>query len=101
MFATCNTAVGLSSRKLQSFALAIIFAICKGAGMDTPLTPTDLASRAGISLPYASQILGEKRTPSRALAIRIYRTVGVKFAPIAHLSDVDIDALSRIDGLAA
>jgi len=69
--------------------------------MEKPLTPTELASKAGISVPYASQIIGKSRTPSRKLAIQIYRAIGVKFPPIAHLSDADIRALTRIDSLAA
>ena len=35
--------------------------------METSLNPTDFAAKAGISVPYASQILGGKRAPSRAL----------------------------------
>lgn len=69
--------------------------------MENALTPTDLAAKADISVPYASQIIGNKRRPSRKLAIRIYRKVGVKLPPIDKLSDDDIDAIERIEGVAA
>lgn len=60
-------------------------------------SPTDFAGRAGISVPYASQILSGARAPSRALAITIYRRTGRKFGPIAALSDEQIDFLEKIE----
>lgn len=56
---------------------------------------------AGISKSYASEILSAARTPSRPLAITIFRRTGRKFGPIAGLSDEDIATLERIEGLAA
>jgi len=61
------------------------------------ITPTALSVAAGISVPYASQIIGGIRTPSRKVAIRIYRTVGIKFRPIEKLSDSEIDVLERVE----
>jgi transcriptional regulator with XRE-family HTH domain len=69
------------------------------------LTPTKLSRAVGISVPYASQILkGEgdgARTPSLALAIRIYRATGHKLGPVAGASDAEIDTLERFQGSAA
>lgn len=58
-------------------------------------TPTSFAAAAGISVPYASQILSGVRTPSQALAISIFRRTGRKFGPIANMSDELIDELAR------
>jgi hypothetical protein len=63
--------------------------------------PTVFAAQAGISIPYASQILSGVRTPSRPLAISIFQRTGLKLGPIAQLSDDDIATLARIDGIAA
>jgi transcriptional regulator with XRE-family HTH domain len=64
--------------------------------MDTAPTPTEFATKAGISVPYASELLSGKRTPSTRLAIDIYRRTGRKFGRIAALSDADIDTLDRL-----
>jgi len=68
--------------------------------MAEAVTPTSLASAAGISIPYASQILGDKRTPSRALAIHIYRRTGWKTSNIASLTEQQIDMLEQIEAAA-
>lgn len=52
----------------------------------------------GISESYASLIARNKRSPSKPLAIHIYREIGVKLGPIADADDADIDALERIVG---
>lgn len=62
------------------------------------LTPTAFAATVGISLPYASQILGGTRPPSMPLAIRIYRKTGRRFGPIVDVAEEDIDALERVHG---
>lgn len=69
--------------------------------MSDNTTPTAFAATAGISVPYASQLLSGARVPSRPLAISIFQRTGRKFGPIAQLSDEDIATLARIDGLAA
>lgn len=63
-------------------------------------SPTDFAKAAGISVPYASQILNG-RAPSIATAISIYRKTGRKLGPIADASDEDIEATARVHGIAA
>lgn len=68
------------------------------------LTPTKLAKAVGISVPYASQLLNdnpaERRTPSHALAIRIFRATGHRLGPIADASDAEIAILERFQGAA-
>lgn len=64
-------------------------------------TPTTFAAAAGISVPYASQLLSGARQPSRTLAISIYRKTGRKMGPIANVSDEDIAVLERLQGEAA
>lgn len=58
-------------------------------------TPTKFAEAAGISVPYACQLLSGKRKPSQALAISIFRRTGRKFGPIANLPDDVIEHLER------
>lgn len=69
--------------------------------MEREPSPSEFAAATGISIPYASQLLNNKRQPSRPLAISIYRKTGRKLGPIADLSEEDIDTLERIDGVAA
>lgn len=64
-------------------------------------SPTEFATAAGISVPYASQILRGERTPSQQLAISIYRKTGRKFGPIAQATDEEIDVLERVQDRAA
>lgn len=61
------------------------------------LTPNRLAQAVGISQPYASQLLSGKRPLQLGLAIRIYRTTGVKLGPIAGAADEDIAVLERFE----
>lgn len=65
------------------------------------LKPTKLAEALGISLPYASQLLGGTRTINPALAVRIYRATGVKLGPITEATDAEIDVVERFNGAAA
>ncbi len=60
-----------------------------------PLTPTKLSAAVGISVPYASQILSNRRTPALGMAIRIFRETGAKFGPISGASDDEIAVLER------
>lgn len=64
-------------------------------------TPTDFAAAAGISVPYASQILSGKRSPAMSLAISIYRKTGRRFGALVDVPDDEIDVLERHQGLAA
>jgi len=59
---------------------------------------SELIAKVGISRGYASDIALGHSTPSRALAIRIYRHTGWKASNIASLSDEDICFLERIEG---
>lgn len=70
-------------------------------GMADTIKPNELAGKTGISLPYASQLLSGKRTPSPTLAIAIFRKTGLKFGPIAQASEEDIEAMARVYGEAA
>jgi transcriptional regulator with XRE-family HTH domain len=62
--------------------------------METALTIPQLQA-AGVSKSYACEILSGKRKPSPALACRIYRALGHRFEPIAHMTDDEIAALER------
>lgn len=65
--------------------------------MQAPPKTADLASEAGISLSYASEIVNAKRAPSRPLAIHIFRKTGWKHETIAGLSDLQIDMLESLE----
>lgn len=65
--------------------------------MDTPPAYTDLSEQAGISRSYASEIVNNKRPPSRPLAIHIFRTTGWRHSTIAELSDDQIAMLETIE----
>jgi len=58
-------------------------------------TPTKLAEEAGISVPYASQILSGKRVPPLAMALTIFFKTGRRFGPIKTASAVEIDTLAK------
>jgi DNA-binding transcriptional regulator YdaS (Cro superfamily) len=62
------------------------------------LTPSELSAAVGISLPYASQILGGKRPLPQALAVKIFRATGRKLGPISAATDDEIDVLERFQG---
>jgi hypothetical protein len=59
--------------------------------------PTDLATATGISVPYASQIVGGTRRPARSLAIVIFRKTGWRHDSIADLSDSQMTVLEQVD----
>jgi hypothetical protein len=101
MAAFCHARTAKASDPEQTLPLAIVFAVCKHWFMADMITPTALSAAAGISVPYASQILSKQRVPSRPLAISIYRKTGLRTAPIEGLSDKEIAFLERIDGKAA
>ena len=61
------------------------------------ITPTKLSEAAGISVPYAWQIMNGKRAPSRPLAIHILRKTGWRHDLIADLSDEQIAMLEQIE----
>jgi hypothetical protein len=63
--------------------------------------PSELAKEAGISVPFASQVISGIKPLPRSLAIRIFRWRGVKLGPIANATDEEIDVLERFEGRAA
>lgn len=65
--------------------------------MDVAPRPVALAKDAGISVPYASQILSGTRTPARSLAIHIFRKTGWKHPLIAELTDEQLSTLEQIE----
>lgn len=65
--------------------------------METPSSPTALADAIGISVPYASQIIGGTRQPARPLAIHIFRRTGWRHDSIAGLTDEQIAMLEAIE----
>lgn len=69
--------------------------------MSKPMPPSDLATAAGISVPYASQLLSsnpaQRRTPSRPLAIHIFRKTGWRHPSIAELTDDQLAMLEQIE----
>jgi plasmid maintenance system antidote protein VapI len=97
MFAVCAHEIGFAPRRLKNMGLAFPFAICKVVRM----SPTELSAAAGISVPFASQILSGKRKPSRPMAVQIFRRTGQKFGPLSNLTDREIDQLERLDAKAA
>lgn len=61
------------------------------------LRTTDLATGAGISKSYASEILKGTRTPSRPLAIHILRKTGWRHSLLSDLTDEQITMLEQIE----
>jgi plasmid maintenance system antidote protein VapI len=61
------------------------------------ITPTGLAEATGISLPYASQIIGGKRSPARPLAIHIMRKTGWRHPMLSDLTEAQIEMLEAIE----
>jgi transcriptional regulator with XRE-family HTH domain len=70
------------------------------ANNEPGLTPTNLARAAGISVPYASQILSGVKTPPAATAIRIFRATGQRFGAISDATEDEIAVLERFQGAA-
>lgn len=64
--------------------------------MEAP-TQHDMQTRLGISQTYASMILRGVRTPSRPLAIRMFREFGWKHPVIAELTEEDMATFERIE----
>lgn len=65
------------------------------------MSPTELSAAAGISIPFASQILNGTRKPSRAKAIEIFRKTGLQLGPLANLTPREIDQLEALEAKAA
>jgi len=63
-------------------------------------SPNALRDAVSISQSYASMILNGERTPSRPLAIRIFRATGWKPTNIENLTDEQISMLETIEAAA-
>ncbi len=59
------------------------------------MTPTELSKASGISVPYASQILSGRKTPSLAIALKVYATTGLQLGPLAGLNRRDIEGVRK------
>lgn len=62
-------------------------------------SPKELADRAGISVPYASQLLSDdmlrRREPSLRMALKIYETTGLQLGFLTGLTPEEIEPLQR------
>lgn len=65
--------------------------------MQSTPTISDLRAATGISQSYASMILKKSRSPSRGLAIRIFRETGWRHEILAELTDEQIATLEQIE----
>ncbi|HUD92311.1 helix-turn-helix transcriptional regulator [Sphingobium sp.] len=61
------------------------------------MKPTALAKEAGVSVSYASQILTGERSPSRPLAIHIFRKTGWRHPLLDGLSEEQMAVLESIE----
>jgi hypothetical protein len=62
-----------------------------------PEKPTALADMLSISIPYASQLLGNKRPWTLPLAIAVFRKTGTKLGPIVDATEDEIAVLARFE----
>lgn len=71
--------------------------------MSTPTISELMAAPLNISKGHACDILNpaQKRSPSLALAIAIYRHTGWKHARLRDLTEADIDVLERVEAMNA
>lgn len=99
MFALYERRATLSAHNVRTLGLAKRFGMCEPASMQVAPKYSELIAQVGISRGYACDIARGVATPSRALAIRIYRRTGWKASNIASLSDEDIQVLARIEGV--
>jgi len=73
--------------------------MCELSPMQAAPKYSELITQVGISRGYASDIARGITTPSRALAVHIYRKTGWKTSNIASLTDAEIDVLERVEAL--
>lgn len=57
------------------------------------MTPTELSKAAGISVPYASQLLSGERGASLGVALSIYDKTGLQFGILKDLPKETIEQL--------
>ena len=97
MFRLCEGLRAKSLCEVRTLAIASKFAMCEQTRMSDKPGTTELATVAGISKSYASEILNDQRAPSRPLAIHIYRKTGWKHSAIAELTDEQMEMLEQIE----
>jgi transcriptional regulator with XRE-family HTH domain len=97
MFAVYEIRRRVSARDVRTMGIARMFVMCEQVSMSTPPRTSELASAAGISMSYASEIVNDQRQPSRPLAIHILRSTGWKHRSIEGLSDEQIAMLEEIE----
>lgn len=97
MFALYERRSGLSAHNVRTLALVKWFGMCELPLMQAAPKYSELVAQVGISRGYASDIATGIVTPSRALAIRIYRKTGWKPSNISSLTEADIDVLERVE----
>lgn len=68
---------------------------------ETKTPAAALARDAGCGRSYITHILADRKTLSRAAAIRIWQVRGVKLDPIANATDEEIEVLARFSPEAA
>lgn len=61
------------------------------------ITPTALAEKAGISIPYASQLINRVRRPGYKHALVLWRKTGIKFGDLDCLDDEMVARLDQIE----
>ena len=81
--------------RLQRLLLPFTLQSAKVVDMD-PITPTELAKAAEISVPYAWQIVNGKRPPSLEMALRIFDATGQKFGALDGLTASEIAAARKM-----
>lgn len=63
------------------------------------MSPTELSTAAGISVPYASQLLSDdpkqKREPSLEMALRVYSATGLQLGILRELTPEQIKPLLK------
>lgn len=60
------------------------------------MKPSEIARAAGISVPYASQIIDGHRRPSLEVALRIYDGTGALFGPLTGLSKREVETARKM-----
>jgi hypothetical protein len=76
--------------------LALLVTICDKGFMDKP-SPKALVEATGISSSYASMILSGDRTPTRSLAIFIFRSLGWPHPSIADLTEEQMQVFEEVE----
>lgn len=71
--------------------------MCEQSVMTSTPGTMELADKAGIAKSYASEIVNNKRSPSRPLAIHIMRVTGWRHRILVGLTDDQLRTLETIE----